>query len=304
MRPAGHRGRSEAGSGHDHRGHHGTGHRRRGPDHRAAHDRSGHHTAGHHHPLSGPDDHEAGQAAGGAGRDEGRLEQLPGARTAGQAGPAAPVLAEPDRLLRHGDAARGERLPGAPRADLHRQRQPGHLVQAAVADPPAHPQGAVPADPGQAGRQAGRALHDRPRAVHQQDHPHAVVGGGRQGPGHHGRPLRLAVHADPRGPLPRELQEPRPRLDDLPHGYAVRDVLQRRPGGALLLGLRRPRLRRGVARLRQRTGQGRDLEAVRRGPGRRQGRRLLVNRPPAGRPADPTQEERGRAGGNAPGRAP
>ena len=48
------------------------------------------------------------------------------------------------------------------------------------------------------------------------------------------------------------VQEPRPRLQPLRHLDAVRDVLLRRPGRALLLRLRRDRLQRRLARLRQR----------------------------------------------------
>ncbi|CAG6395575.1 hypothetical protein SCOCK_330086 [Actinacidiphila cocklensis] len=80
VRPAGHRGRPEAAGrhhgGHDRGRHHRTGHQRRGTDHRAAHDRTRHRAADHRgHPVGHADDDEA---AGGAGRDEGRREQLAG----------------------------------------------------------------------------------------------------------------------------------------------------------------------------------------------------------------------------------
>ena len=55
---------------------------------------------------------------------------------------------------------------------------------------------------------------------------------------------------------------------------ALRDVLLRRPGGALLLGLRRPRLRRRLARVRERARLRRGRRAVRPGAASATGRRL------------------------------
>ena len=66
------------------------------------------------------------------------------------------------------------------------------------------------------------------------------------------RAVRLRRAADPRGGVLGVPQEPRPRVQPLRHLDAVRDVLLRRPGGALLPRLRGHRLQRRLARVRQR----------------------------------------------------
>ena len=99
---------------------------------------------------------------------------------------------------------------------------------------------------------ARRRGADRPGDVRRQDQPHAALGDRRRGHQDHGRAVRRLGHADPGGLVHRRLQEPRPRLRALRHHDAVRDVLLRRPGRALLAGLRVGRLRRRLARLRQR----------------------------------------------------
>src|SRR4029453_11485836 len=75
---------------------------------------------------------------------------------------------------------------------------------------------------------------------------------------------------------PRRLEVGEPRLQALRVGDAVRDVLQRRPGRALLRGLRGPRLLRRLARLRERARLRRDPVVVQPGGPRGQGRHLLV----------------------------
>ena len=72
------------------------------------------------------------------------------------------------------------------------------------------------------------------------------------------------------------LKSERPRVEALRLGDAVRDVLLRRPGGALLVRLRRGGLQRGLARLRQHPRLRRDPVALLAGPDRGPGGRLLV----------------------------
>ena len=105
--------------------------------------------------------------------------------------------------------------------------------------------------PRPAGWPARRALHDRAGAVRGQVDEHAALGGRRQGAAHARGPVRRVRHPDPRGPLPRLLQGRRPRVAALRLVDAVLDVLLGRAGRALLLRLRRGRLRRRLARLRQ-----------------------------------------------------
>ena len=71
-------------------------------------------------------------------------------------------------------------------------------------------------------------------------------------------PDSVAQDADPERHVPRLPQEPALGVDDLPLVDAVLDVLQRRPGGALLERLRPPRLLRLQPRLRERPEQDED----------------------------------------------
>ena len=87
-----------------------------------------------------------------------------------------------------------------------------------------------------------RTLPHRPGDVRRQDRQHDPLGRRRQGAPDDGGALRCVVLPDPRGPLPRQPQVARPRVDALRLRDAVRDVLLRRPGRPLLLRLRRPRL--------------------------------------------------------------
>ena len=110
-------------------------------------------------------------------------------------------------------------------------------------------------DPEALSERPRRPLPDRPGAVHQQG-VHRWSGWST---------ARLSSAMDVRfgsqktptreGVVHGGLEVPEPRLDDLRHADAVRDVLQRRPGRALLLGLRGPRLQRRLPRLRQRPGR-------------------------------------------------
>ena len=120
-------------------------------------------------------------------------------------------------------------------------RRPAHAEPAARHDPDADRRRARQQAARQHldGRTAGPALQDRPGDVRGQVEQHGPLGRGRQGAADDGGALRLVVHPDPRGAVPRGLEVARPRLEAVRLPDAVRDVLLRRAGGALLLGLRR-----------------------------------------------------------------
>ena len=144
-----------------------------------------------------------------------------------------------------------------------RIRRPEHLDQAGRGHPRADPDRALPAGAGGERQEARRALRDRRGPVHRQEHPQAAVRRRRCGEDAAGRAVRCGEDGDPRGQLHGRLEEPEPRLQAVRLGDAVRDVLQRRPGGALLVRLRGPRLQRRLARLRERPGPGQDQGPVR-----------------------------------------
>ena len=212
-------------------------------------------------PGRGTGGHRAVRAAAGTGR----AQAAPAAPREGRPRPAgarAAVAAAPDRLVlrrrrrpvRALHRGRAEGLPGQARARSDGVRRPADPAAPARDDPRAHQRRArqpVPrrrAHPGA----ARRPLPHRPRALRGQDEQHRAVGGRRPGPAHDGGAVRGVVQPDPRRLVPRRLEVARPRLEAVRLGDALRDVLLRRPGGALLLGLRRPRVRRRLARLRQR----------------------------------------------------
>ena len=101
---------------------------------------------------------------------------------------------------------------------------------------------------------ARRALPGRPGAVRRQDEPHDAVGHRREGAQDDGRAVRVDVrHPDPRGLCSTSTTRSRDHVSEpLRHLDAVRDVLLRRPGRALLVRLRVGRLQRRLPRMRQR----------------------------------------------------
>ena len=202
-----------------------------------------------------PDQRRAAQPPGRRARDhEAGLERRPGA---GSAGPA-----EADRLvLRNGHRHATARRPRSSVRGFQAKRQipvTGEVDQRTLDrlpgdDPHADQRRAAQQDPEAVGGSGldSRCLTGRAMCISKRTNSLVWVVDGKAAAAD-GRALRVRRDADPRGLVLGGLEVPEPRLDDLPHPDAVRDVLQRRPGRALLARLRRPRLQRRLPRLRQR----------------------------------------------------
>ena len=201
--------------------------------------------------------------------------QRPGRpRPAGPAEADRLVLRRRHRQLRLGHDQRRTRVPGQARHPGHRCGRPADPGPAAGHDAYADQRRALQQGADRIGVRSRPALPDRPGDLRQQADQLPGLGGRRAGPAADGRALRVGPDADPRGLVPGRLEVPPPLLLALRHLDAVRDVLQRRSGRALLARLRRPRLQRRLARLRQRPQPRRHPGPLRLGPGRRQGHRL------------------------------